>query len=122
MTADLIPGWTVTVVRPGDQIESDPFNASIQGEDVTEIVDNVVIGSPTTADLNDSIRPDGVRIDAKAYFPKEYRPDKVDGDLTGCKIIDRGQAYRVVGSPLRWPADQIFGSRDLVVDMEAIRG
>lgn len=90
-------GETITVMRR-TQTGLDEGNNPVY-EDVAEEVPNVLVGAPNGDNAGDSNRPDGIRIDANLYFPRDYKGDA----LRGQTIVVRGHPYKVVGDP--FPVD-----------------
>ena len=73
----------------------------IMGEPVytwgAETVDNCLVRPLTGSDLNDAMRPDGVRVRYNVAFPKTYEGRAT---LRGCKVSLRGcEPLFVVGEP-----------------------
>ena len=90
-------GETVTVLRR-IQTGLDEGNNPVY-ETKPEPVGNVLVGAPNGENPGDSNRPDGIRIDANLYFPRDYKGDALRGQI----IVVRGHEYKVVGDP--FPVD-----------------
>lgn len=91
----MISGTTVTVLRPGPPTR-DRFGNDVPGEDVPETVDDVLVASGTTEDMEAS-RPEGVTVALTLHFPKGY-----GASLRGCKVrlgAPWNGTYRVIGDP-----------------------
>lgn len=92
----MISGTTVTVLRP-TVTGTDRFNAPTYGTPTEETVVNVLIGLPTTADL-EAGRPFGITVEYTLHFPKTYT-----ASLEGCEVVLPAKygsdPYAVVGDP-----------------------
>lgn len=99
-------GETVTVYfrsGSGEDEYGDPV------ETVTsQTVDNVLVMPVAGDDLNDPVRPDGVRVSYRLAFPKDYTRTLAPGALRGSSVALTGRgmvqrdAMRVSGEPDRF--------------------
>lgn len=88
-------GLTVTVVRPTDG-GTDRLGNPVEGEPALEVVADVLVQSPTTADL-EAARPYGATVSYTLQFPIAYA-----SSLSGCEVVlpaPCAGTYRVVGDP-----------------------
>jgi hypothetical protein len=83
---------------------------------VTNVSDVLVSPGPR-ADIIESNRPDGHLVKWTLYFPKSYT-----SELEGCRVKVRGEWYRVVGSPGRYPDANTPGKWDMPVEVEVDHG
>lgn len=60
----------------------------------SETVRNVLVGAPTTDDMDETNRMYGVTCDLVLHFPKTYT-----ASLKGCTVGVYGGEYRVLGDP-----------------------
>ena len=89
----MISGRTVTVLRPS-AATADRFGNEVPGAAVPETVDNVLVSSGPTDDLEAS-RREGVVVALTLHFPKGYTES-----LRGCSVALTGEyegTYRVIG-------------------------
>ena len=99
-------GETVAVltrVRAGE----DPMGEPVWGW-ASELVPDVLVRKVSGSDLNDALRPDGVRVSYALAFPKAWTAGKPLGYLRHARValVDRGMdasdaegALRVSGTP-----------------------
>lgn len=109
-------GETVTVIRrvPAG---TDAGN-NIVYEELTEDVDNVLVGPPSASNADGSPRPDGITVDLELEFPRTY----VGDSLRGADIIARGRRFIVIGDPIPVDGDMTPTDWNLSVDVHANRG
>lgn len=81
-------------------------------------VDDVLVAPATTEDLTASIRPDGVQVDLRCYWPK------ADGarSLKFARLRVRGRDYEVVGSPIPYPSALTPTRWHMVVECREVTG
>lgn len=101
----MIRGETVTVVREVE-VGRDAGNNPIH-EEVSEVVEDVLVAPGARADVIDSNRPDGVKVAWTLHFPKSFT-----GELRGASVSVRGldpapvigdpQPYTAANTPTRW--------------------
>ena len=87
-------GETVTILRV-EQEGVDAWNNPIT-RPVEELVEDVLVQNPTGADITDTDRPHGIRVDLVLQFPRAY----TGGSLRDALIRVRGVKYRVIGDPI----------------------
>lgn len=92
MIRGLLRGQDVEVIHRVDG-EPDELGAPTVTER-RETVRNVLVCPGATADVVESMRPDGVVVAYTLAFPKPY-----DADLRGAEVEIRGKRYRVIGDP-----------------------
>lgn len=112
----LIRGETVTVLRPTETGDADPFGAPVAGEPGRERVSGVLVTPGSTSDL-DASRPEGVSVAYTVHLPKEYGKC-----LRGCSIEICGKPYRVIGDPKPYMEVGTPGPWNLAVEVEAVDG
>lgn len=88
---DVILGETVTVLTPSQSAE-DAYGQAVK-KWTDEVVRNVLVCEPTTADLAE--RPEGDSVSLTLHFPKTYT-----ASLRGCRVTLRGRTYEVLGDPV----------------------
>ena len=83
---------TVTVKTPTISYDASK-NESVSWSEQT--VSGVLFGRPSTEDLNETARYNGVEIAYTVAFPKEFT-----GNLRGCKVVrSDGESFDVLGDP-----------------------
>lgn len=112
----LLPATSVTVLRPTETGEFDPFGAPVAGEPEAEVVSGALVTPGATSDL-DASRPEGTRVAYTVHFPKGYGKP-----LKGCLVVVGGKAYRVIGDPMPYMADGTPGPWDMASEVEAVDG
>ena len=65
----------------------------------------------------DAARPDGARVAVTVHFPRSYAKT-----LKGCEVVDGARAYRVVGDPQPYAAENCPGPFGLAAECEAVDG
>lgn len=70
-----------------------------------------------TSDLSDSTRPDGHSVTSTLHVPKSCALD-----LEGAEVDVAGRRWRVVGAPMRVPADTCPGPWNCQATLEAFDG
>ncbi len=90
----MIKGMTIQLVNE-TVVETDPFGSPIVDE-VLEDVEDVLVGQPSTSDINDSITLYGKRCEYKLGIPKGDTHNWVDR-----VVVIRGERYRTFGYPER---------------------
>lgn len=89
----MITGISV-VVMAEQQTGVDEFNAPIFGWVDEATVDNVLFAPASTDQLRGSTRPDGVSVEVRLDFPKDYT-----GSLRGKRVRVGLREWAVVGDP-----------------------
>lgn len=105
----------MTVLRPVDGGQVDPFGTPIQTTEAEQVA-GVLPKPGATADL-DPDRPDGTRVDMTFHFPWGYAKP-----LRGCSIQYGGATYRVIGDPQRPDQSITPGPFGMKVETEAVDG
>lgn len=90
----MIKGMTVYLIVE-TVAGTDPFGAPVV-EETLEPVDDVLVGQPSTDDINDSINLYGKKCDYVLGIPKGDTHDWTDAVLE-----IRGERYRTIGYPMR---------------------
>ena len=93
----------------------DDLGEPIDSRPSREAVRCVVCPGPTS-DLG-AERPNGARIAYTLHFPKTYR-----GDLRGCSVEVRGEAFAVVGDPMRTTEAATPGAWNMAVEVARADG
>ena len=86
-------GTTVQLVQK-TQTSTDPFGAPVYSELLVDVPD-VLVGSPTTDDVTDSLNLYGKRIEYMLGIPKGDTHDWIDTE-----VIIWGNRYRTFGYPI----------------------
>jgi hypothetical protein len=86
-------------------------------EDVTTLVDNVLVAQGDQGLLNGSTRPDGVVADATMYFPRTF-----SGSLMKATVTARGRTYRVIGDPIPYDGGLKPTEWNLTVPCKRVEG
>ena len=86
-------GTTVQLVVK-TQTSTDPFGAPVYSEELIEVTD-VLVGSPTTDDVTDSLNLYGKKIEYMLGIPKGDTHNWTDTD-----VIIWGNRYRTFGYPI----------------------
>jgi hypothetical protein len=86
-------GTTVQLVQK-TQTSTDPFGAPVYSELLVDVPD-VLVGSPTTDDVTDSLNLYGKRIEDMLGIPKGDTHDWIDTE-----VIIWGNRYRTFGYPI----------------------
>ena len=110
---NLIPDEEVAVIR--DSARLDDLGEPIDSRPSREAVRCVVCPGPTS-DLG-AERPNGARIAYTLHFPKTY-----EGDLRGCSVEVRGEAFTVVGDPMRTTEAATPGAWNMAVEVARADG
>ncbi|MGV4375277.1 hypothetical protein [Trueperella pyogenes] len=82
-------------------------------------VENVLVAPGPTRDLTGSIRPDGDKSQLTLHFPKTF---DTTIDLRGARVIVRGEAYLVQGSPAAYTAANTPTAWSMPVTVEKVEG
>lgn len=109
----LIPDEAVTVIRP--TVERDDLGEPIEAGASREEV-RCVVCPGATSDM-DATRPEGVTVSYTLHFPKTYK-----GDLRGCSVEVRGEAFDVVGDPMRTAEAATPGPWNMAVEVARADG
>ena len=110
---DLIPNEEVEVIRESASL--DDIGEPIAAVETREMV-RCIVCPGSTSDLG-AERPNGVRIAYTLHFPKSY-----GGDLRGCRVIVRGEPFRVVGDPQRTTDAATPGNYNMAVEVTRADG
>lgn len=86
-------GTTVQLVQK-TQTSTDPFGAPVYSELLVDVPD-VLVGSPTTDDVTDSLNLYGKKIEYMLGIPKGDTHDWIDTE-----VIIWGNRYRTFGYPI----------------------
>lgn len=76
-------------------------------EDVSEVVDDVLVAPGPRSDLSDAERPDGDRVAWNLHFPKPYASDlrnarvSVRGEAS-CLVVGEPRPFTLENTPTRW--------------------
>jgi len=98
----MFPTETVTVLRPATTYDEreDPVTTW-----VPETVGGMLFDTPTTEDVDESMRAFGVRVSYRMHVPSAYA-----ASLRGCRVVrardadmDEPPTYEVVGDPQPLP-------------------
>ena len=112
-------GVTVTVLSPSSA-SSDPFGAPIEEEPVPTQVENVIVDSPDTKDIEQTTRQHGVSCDLVLHYPKTNHES-----LRGCKVIlpaPWGATFEVIGDPMPYDPRLTPGAHDRRVPVRRVVG
>ncbi|OUN47316.1 hypothetical protein B5G20_04950 [Collinsella sp. An7] len=110
----LLTGETVTVLTPTVSYDAHG-DRSVAWAD-TE-VGNVLVAPSSTADVEDTTRPDGTRASFTLGFPKTFT-----ASLRGCHVIVRGVECAVVGDPQPYTAANVPGAWNYTAEVERVNG
>lgn len=110
----LIAGETVAVRTPSVTYD-EHMEEVVEWQETT--VANVVVTPGATSDVLDSTRPDGTRVALTLGFPKTFT-----ASLRGCRVSVRGKKYAVIGDPQPLTAENVPGSLNRTVEVEAVDG
>lgn len=88
----LLTGTTVTVLTPATSY--DEHMEEVRTWEPTT-VDNVLVAPGSTADVTDTDRPSGTRVDVTFGFPKTF-----SARLRGCRVQVGERTYDVIGDPV----------------------
>lgn len=110
---NLIPDEEVEVIRESASLDDigEPTAAAETRQTV-----RCIVCPGSTSDLG-AERPNGVRIAYTLHFPKDY-----EGDLRGCSVEVRGEAFRVVGDPQRTTDAATPGNYNMAVEVTRADG
>ena len=108
----MIKPETVSVLLPVE-VGSDELGEPIVNYDPSGSVD-VIVAPGSTSDVFGNVR-DGQKVALTLHFPKTWTDN-----LTGARVIVRGDEYRVVGSPFRYTDSP--GLYDMPVEVTACNG
>lgn len=108
-------GETVTV-KTFTATGSDPFGSPVT-EEVTQQVDNVLVQPGACADVVESNRPDGAKVNYTLHFPKTF-----DMDLEGAEVKVRGIWLKVIGRPDHYTLDNTPTEWWLPVEVGTVNG
>ncbi|WP_460998655.1 hypothetical protein [Trueperella pyogenes] len=100
----------VTVDDLGNRVEG--FAPPIQ-------VENVLVAPGSTTDLTGAIRPDGDKSQLTLHFPKTWN---TAADLRGARVMVRGEAYLVQGSPAPYTLVNTPTEWSMPVTVERVEG
>ena len=109
----LIPTESVAVIRP--TVGRDDLGEPTLGEPTREAV-RCVVCPGATSDM-DATRPEGVTVAYTIHFPKTYA-----GSLRGCSVEVRGEAFAVVGDPMRTTEAATPGAWNMAVEVARADG
>lgn len=110
----LIAYETVTVLTPTTTYD-EHMEASVAWSEAQ--VPGVAVAPGATSDVTDSTRPDGTRVALTLGFPKTFT-----ASLRGCRVSVRGKKYAVIGDPQPLTAENVPGSLNRPVEVEAVDG
>ena len=111
----LLSGTDVTVLRR-EAVGIDEHGNASPGEWTRERVADVLPQPGGSSDLEAS-RPEGARVAMTFHFPKGYGKP-----LKGCMVSYGGRAYRVIGDPQPYLAENTPGPWGMPVETEAVDG
>lgn len=114
-----LKGISVTVIT-STSTSTDPFGAPIEGQPTEETVDNVLVDSPTSEDLEQSTRQFGTTCDLVLHFPKAHH-----GSLRGCKVAlpaPWSDTFEVIGDPMPYDPRLTPGAHDRKVPIRRVVG
>ena len=110
----LIAGETVTVRTP--TIGYDEHMEVVESWSARPVA-NVIVTPGSTADVLDSTRPDGTRVDFTLGFPKTFT-----ASLRGCHCVVRGIECAVIGDPQPYTADNVPGAWNYTAEVARVDG
>lgn len=112
-------GVEVEVIRP-TQASTDPFGAPVAGEPQAETVANVLVDSPSTSDIESTMRQFGASCDLTLHFPKGYTQG-----LRGCKVAlpaPWSAEFEVMGDPMPYDPALTPGGHWMPVNVRRVVG
>lgn len=109
-----LTGEGVTVLYPKEGALDEMGEPVITWE--SENVENVLFAPSSASDLEVK-RPDGTRESVIFHFPKTYKRN-----LRGCKIIYKGETFRVKGEPYPYMEENTPGAWNYAVSAEVVNG
>jgi len=113
----VIVGESVAVQRPIVVGEDAHGNQTVELSE-PETVDDVLVAPGPRADLSDTSRPDGDRVEWNLHFPKGY-----PATLRGAFISVRGgEPLRVVGDPQHYTEQNTPGRWSMPVELWRVDG
>lgn len=76
-------------------------------EDVSEVVDDVLVAPGPRSDLSDAERPDGDRVAWNLHFPKPYESDLRNATVSvrgeaACLVVGEPRPFTLENTPTRW--------------------
>lgn len=114
-----LKGVDVIVKRPM-QAPTDPFGAPVPGTSPGEPVGNVIVDSPSDADIESTTRQYGASCDLVLHFPKSFT-----GSLRGCSVelpAPWSDKFEVMGDPMPYDPSLTPGAHNRPVHVRRVVG
>lgn len=114
-----LDGRTVTVLHPVPA-STDPFGAPIAGTPTREEVSDVLVDSPSSDDIDSTVRQFGASCDLTLHFPKDYA-----GSLRGCSVelpAPWSDEFEVMGDPMPYDPELVPTSYGMPVHVRRVVG
>jgi hypothetical protein len=112
----MIVGESVTVLSR-QKTGVDALNSPVYGWVSEGDVENVLVAPGSTADVDGSIRPDGVKVVFQLHWPK------ADSRLlAGKRVVVRGETFAVIGDPRPYTDGNTPGEWNRPVNVGKVTG